>query len=39
VAEEAVGRADKVTREENLIRTAVAKGMHPVTAYAKFGRF
>jgi regulator of RNase E activity RraA len=39
VAEEAIGRAEEVVREENQIRTAVGKGMHPVTAYQKFGRF
>jgi len=39
VAEEATSRAEVVIREENQIRTAVVKGMHPVTAYQKFGRF
>jgi hypothetical protein len=39
VAEEAIGRAEEVIREENRIRAAVVEGMHPVTAYEKFGRF
>ena len=39
VAEEAICRAEAVIREENRIRAAVVEGMHPVTAYEKFGRF
>jgi 4-hydroxy-4-methyl-2-oxoglutarate aldolase len=38
-AEEAIGRAEEAVREENHIRTAVKEGMHPVTAYQKYGRF
>ena len=39
LAEVAIGKAEEVIREENQIRKAVAAGMHPVTAYQKFGRF
>jgi regulator of RNase E activity RraA len=38
-AEEAIGRAEEAIRVENHIRAAVAEGMHPVTAYEKYGRF
>jgi 4-hydroxy-4-methyl-2-oxoglutarate aldolase len=38
-AELAIGKAEEVIREENQIRKAVAEGMHPVTAYQRFGRF
>lgn len=38
-AEEAIGKAEAVIREENYIRRAVVEGMHPVAAYRRWGRF
>jgi 4-hydroxy-4-methyl-2-oxoglutarate aldolase len=38
-AGKAIGRAEEAIRAENLIRKAVVEGMHPVTAYRKYGRF
>lgn len=38
-AEEAIDKAEGVVRAENHIRTAVMEGMHPLTAYRKYGRF
>jgi 4-hydroxy-4-methyl-2-oxoglutarate aldolase len=38
-AEEAIGKAEAVIREESHIRRAVVEGMHPVAAYERWGRF
>src|SRR5580700_377731 len=39
VAEEVVAKAEAVVKTENLVRKSILKGMHPVDAYRKFGRF
>jgi 4-hydroxy-4-methyl-2-oxoglutarate aldolase len=39
IAEEVVTKAEAVVKTENLVRKSILKGMHPVDAYRKFGRF
>ena len=39
IAEEVVAKAEAVVKTENLVRKSILKGMHPVDAYRKFGRF
>ena len=39
VIEEVVTKAEGVIKTENLVRKSILKGMHPVDAYRKFGRF
>jgi 4-hydroxy-4-methyl-2-oxoglutarate aldolase len=39
VIEEVVTKAEGVVKTENLVRKSILKGMHPVDAYRKFGRF
>jgi 4-hydroxy-4-methyl-2-oxoglutarate aldolase len=39
IAEEVVKKAEAVVKTENLVRKSILKGMHPVDAYQKFGRF
>ena len=39
VTEEVVKKAEAVVKTENLVRKAILKGMHPVDAYRRFGRF
>jgi hypothetical protein len=34
-----VKKAEAVVKTENLVRKSILKGMHPVDAYRKFGRF
>jgi 4-hydroxy-4-methyl-2-oxoglutarate aldolase len=38
-AEEVVTKAEAVVKTENLVRKSILKGVHPVDAYRKFGRF
>jgi 4-hydroxy-4-methyl-2-oxoglutarate aldolase len=39
IAEEAIAKAEAVVHTENAVRKAILDGVHPVTAYEKFGRF
>jgi regulator of RNase E activity RraA len=39
IIEEVVKKAEEVVQTENLVRKSILKGMHPVDAYRKFGRF
>jgi 4-hydroxy-4-methyl-2-oxoglutarate aldolase len=39
IIEEVVKKAEGVVQTENLVRKSILKGMHPVDAYRKFGRF
>lgn len=39
IIEEVVKKAEEVVLTENLVRKSILKGMHPVDAYRKFGRF
>jgi regulator of RNase E activity RraA len=39
IAEEVVTKAEAVVKTENLVRKLILKGVHPVDAYRKFGRF
>lgn len=39
VAAEAIGKAEEVTRTENLVRKAILEGANPVDAYSRYGRF
>jgi 4-hydroxy-4-methyl-2-oxoglutarate aldolase len=39
VAEEVITKAEAVVHTENVVRRAILKGVHPVEAYEKFGRF
>jgi regulator of RNase E activity RraA len=39
VIEKVVTKAEGVVKTENLVRKSILKGMHPVDAYRKFGRF
>jgi len=39
IAEEVISRAENVVDTENLVRTSIMEGMHPLEAYRKFGRF
>jgi 4-hydroxy-4-methyl-2-oxoglutarate aldolase len=38
-AEEVITKAEAVVHTENAVRKAILDGVHPVTAYEKFGRF
>jgi regulator of RNase E activity RraA len=39
IAEEVVTKAEEVVRTENLVRAAILKGVLPLEAYQRFGRF
>jgi len=39
VIEDVLTKAEEVVKTENLVRKSILKGVHPVDAYRKFGRF
>jgi len=39
IAEEVVTKAEEVVRTENLVRAAILKGVLPLEAYQRYGRF
>lgn len=39
ISEQILVKAEEVVSTENLVRTAVVNGVHPVDAYRKYGRF
>lgn len=38
-AEEVIAQAEQLVNTENLVRSAILKGVHPVDAFHEFGRF
>lgn len=39
LAEEVIGKAEEVVSTENLVRKAILRGVHPLEAYRRYGRF
>jgi 4-hydroxy-4-methyl-2-oxoglutarate aldolase len=39
IAEDVISKAEHVVDTENMVRTSIMEGMHPLEAYRKFGRF